>query len=142
MQRIPDADDLASSSDTGRSDSDSERQLLSFCEGCYVLKGTGEQCNLHGYGGAPLQSNNNFLTSFSYNEQWNKYCNYQGHMQNRRHFKGLSVGTDSSRKNSHVESRLTKCSTDCAKDTDFGVSRLLNRLFSQPLNTLHDNSHD
>ena len=87
MQRIPDADDLASSSDTGRSDSDSERQLLSFCEGCYVLKGTGEQCNLHGYGGAPLQSNNNFLTSFSYNEQWNKYCNYQGHMQNRCHFK-------------------------------------------------------
>lgn len=33
-----------------------ERFQIPDCEGCFVLKGTGEHCALHGYGGAPLQS--------------------------------------------------------------------------------------
>ena len=53
MQRLHD-EPLESSSEAGSSDS--EKHLPHYCEGCYVLKGTGEQCALHGYGGAPLQS--------------------------------------------------------------------------------------
>jgi hypothetical protein len=57
MQKLHDDDaKLETSSDGGCSNSDSEQQSLSYCEGCHVLRDTGKQCNIHGYGGAPLQS--------------------------------------------------------------------------------------
>lgn len=56
MQKLQEDANSDTSSDEGYPDSDPESQSLSHCEGCHVLRDTGKQCNIHGYGGAPLQS--------------------------------------------------------------------------------------
>ncbi|KAL5259448.1 hypothetical protein ACHWQZ_G009777 [Mnemiopsis leidyi] len=57
MHRLYNEEETDTSWGTRNSDSDSEMHFsTSRCQGCYVLKGTGEQCSIQGYGGAPLQS--------------------------------------------------------------------------------------
>ena len=55
MQKLSHEVQLERSSDEEESNSDFDGRKFSHCEGCYISRGSSNQCGIHGYGGAPLQ---------------------------------------------------------------------------------------